>query len=278
MEGLTRGHFGAPIRANRRQELAETPFRDIRQRLVDRIGRLNHRLEELERELGQFAKRDGRLTNRVAVVIDELLDSARRETAVLESSLRRIANNEFDCCMTCGAGISLDQLTLFPYSVNCKKCSADFPLDYADKLHAQHLEMHDSLKALNVLIESVMVGRAKGEVLGPDGAAALIVLSDLKRDLPEHFALEEQDGHLVSAVAVAPRFHRRASRLLAQHGDFCVRLTSLLSHARQAGASVQSWARVQQDFLRLSADLRRHERAESELIGRAYGDDLGTPG
>ena len=66
--------------------------------------------------------------------------------------------------------------------------------------------------------------------------------------------------------------------LLAQHSDFCDRLTSLLSQAQQAGASVESWAQVQQDFFRLSADLRKHEMAESDLIGRAYRDDIGSPG
>ncbi len=206
------------------------------------------------------------------------MGGARREIAVIESSLQRMASNEFDFCMTCGATISLDQLTLFPYSVNCEMCAAGFPLDYADKLHVQHLQMRHSLKALSGLIESVMVGRARGEALGPDWAAALIVLADLERDLPEHFALEEQDGHLASAVAVAPRFHRKAAHLLAQHADFCDRLTLLLDHARQAGTSVQSWAEVQQDFFRLSTDLLEHERAEGDLIGRAYCEDIGSPG
>jgi RNA polymerase-binding transcription factor DksA len=278
MEGLTRGYSSTPIRVRKRRELSEDPFREIRASLVDRIERLNHRIEKLERELAQLADRGGGLRYRAASIVDGLLGGARREIAVLESSLRRMAINEFDCCMTCGATISLVQLTMFPYSVNCGECSAGFPLDYADKLHAQHLQMQNSLKALGGLIESVRLGCYKGEVLGPDWAAALIVLADLNRDLPEHFALEEQDGHLASAVSVAPRFHRKAAHLLAQHSGFCVRLTSLLSQAQQAGASVESWAQVQQDFFRLSAALHEHEKAESDLIGRAHCDDIGSPG
>ena len=277
MEGSTTAHFPMRTSFSQRGDSPEKGLQAIRGGLVDRVGRLRRRVTEVEREFDALAERDGR-PPRAAAIIDELIGGARREIAVIESSLRRMANSEFDCCMNCGATISLDQLTLFPYTVNCEKCSAGFPLGYADKLHVQHLQMRHSLKTLSRLIESVMVGCALGEALGPDWAVALIVLEDLKRDLPAHFALEEQDGHMASAIAVAPRFHRNAAQLIAQHADFCDRLTLLLSHAREAGTSSQSWARVQQDFFRLSADLLEHERAENDLISRAYNEDIGSPG
>jgi iron-sulfur cluster repair protein YtfE (RIC family) len=148
----------------------------------------------------------------------------------------------------------------------------------AEKLRVQHLRMRDSLGALSELIESIMLGCSCGKSTGPDRAAALLVLVDLDRDLPEHFALEEREGFLSSAVATAPRFHRRAARLLLQHGEFCERLTRLLSNARQAGEGVQSWTRLQQDFLSLSGDLLEHERFENDLIGRAHTEDIGSAG
>ncbi len=277
MEGPTRAHFPIRTPLSPRGGQPEIRFQAIRGSLVDLRGRLRRRVEEVECELAGLSERDSCLP-RAAAIIDELIRGARREIAVIESSLRRMANHEFDCCMACGGTIPLEQLTLFPYAVNCEKCSAGFPLGYADKLHVQHLQIRHSLKTLSELIESVVVGCALGEALGPDWAVALIVLEDLKRDLPEHFALEERDGHMVSAIAVAPRFHRNAAQLIAQHADFCDRLTLLLSHAREAGTSFQSWARVQQDFFRLSADLLEHERAENDLISRAYNEDIGTPG
>ena len=263
---------------SRRQPDADEHLQAIAENLADRAARLSHRVVEIERELARLARCDGSLRPRTAAIIDELTSGAREELAMIDSSMRRIADNEFDCCMTCGRTISLDQLKLFPYSVNCDRCSADFPLGYAEKLRVQHLRMRDSLGALSELIESIMLGCSCGESTGPDRAAALLVLVDLDRDLPEHFALEERDGFLSSAVATAPRFHRRAARLLLQHGDFCERLTRLLSSARQAGEGVQNWTRLQQDFLRLSGDLLEHERFENDLIGRAHTEDIGSAG
>ena len=69
-----------------------------------------------------------------------------------------------------------------------------------------------------------------------------------------------------------------SERLLAQHDEFCARLTALLERARQAGEGVRTWSEVQRDFLSLSRDLLEHERVENELIGRAHSEDIGSAG
>lgn len=279
MECVPGEHPPTAARLRQRRDSRDERFRAIREDLIARSARLQQHVEEIEAELAGLARRGNRsLQRRVTAIIDDLVAGDRREIAIIESALQRMANNEFDCCMTCGATISLDQLSLFPYSVNCRECSVDFPLDCAEKLHAQHLHMRNALNWLAELIESILLGYSRGNESGPDQAAALIVLADLARELPEHFDLEEQDGHLESAIAVAPRFHRHAAGLIAQHGEFTERLGLLLDTAQQAGTSVQGWARVQQDFLRLAADLFEHERAENELIGRAHTEDIGSPG
>ncbi len=267
---------GTPL--SRPGDSREDRFRVIRENLVDQNKRLRRRVEAIELELDQLAQLDASLHAETAAIIEELIGGARREIAINESSLMRMANNEFDCCMLCGATISLDQLTLFPYSVNCERCSAGFPLGYMDKLNSQHLEIRSSLEALSGLIEGIMVSCAQGRARGPDWAAALIVLGDLNHELPGHFALEEEGRYVAAAVAVAPRVHPIAEGLLAQHADFCDRLRRLLTHARQARTSVHRWAQVQRDFFRLSADLLDHERAENCLIGRAHREDIGSSG
>ncbi len=155
---------------------------------------------------------------------------------------------------------------------------ADFPVDYTERLRVQYLRMRDSLNALAELIQSTVLGCSRGEESGPDWAAALIMLAELERDLPDYFALEVRDEYVASAVRVAPRLHRRAVRLLAQHAELCERLTGLLAQAREAGASSQSWTRLQQEFLGLSADLLEHERTENRLIGQAHSEDIGSAG
>jgi RNA polymerase-binding transcription factor DksA len=279
MGNLPRGHPTDPRAASHQSRNGSTGHFDaIRNSLSERSRRLNRRAEMLEHQLDRLSDQTSELESHAEALIRGLISGAHQEIAQIESSMRRIANNEFDCCMSCGAAIPVDQLALFPYSVNCRGCSADFPLDYSEKLRVQHVHMRESLNALGDLIDNVLRKRSTGLPAGTEWAAALIILEDLGRDLPEHFALEERDGYLAAAVNAAPRFHRQATQLLAQHAEFAQRLNSLLTRARQLEDSVTSYLGWKQEFLRISADLLEHERAENDLIGQAHTEDIGSPG
>ena len=91
MESWTRQLSPTRTAFSERRESTEKGFLAIREKLVDRIGRLKHRVEEIERELARLSEREGRLPTRTAAIIDELIGGALREISVSESALRRMA-------------------------------------------------------------------------------------------------------------------------------------------------------------------------------------------
>lgn len=251
----------------------------LRHKLTKRNAQLRRRVRKLDREVAREEDRRGDVPHRKAeAVVGELLEAARSEAALIESALRRMSDRTFDCCMSCGATISIEQLEFFPYSVNCQSCAADFPMDYTEKVRGQHLRIRDSLATLTELIEAASkTGAAHSEVQA-DREVTMVVLEDLDSELREHFALEERDGYLAEATRVAPHLHRKATALLAQHSAFCDQLAAMLGPAREVGPEEQVWADLEEQFVRFASELREHERAEGELISRAHGEDLGGTG
>jgi RNA polymerase-binding transcription factor DksA len=279
MENLTGSSRPRRSRPSPMPNSSEKRMAALHRKLAKKSRQRRRRIQKLEREVAREEDRRGQaLRRRSEAVVLELLEAARSEAALIESALRRISDRSFDCCMRCGATISIEQLELFPYSVNCQTCAADFPMDYTENLRGQHLRIRDSLDTLAELIEAASERGAAPSDVQADREVTVVVLEDLDSELREHFALEERDGYLAEATRVAPHLHRQASALLAQHGAFCDQLAAMLGPVREVGPGEQVWADLAEQFGRFASELREHERAEGELISRAHGEDLGGTG
>lgn len=128
--------------------------------------------------------------------------------------------------------------------------------------------VEQELSALADLAETG--GEARGTLM-----RAMSLLTALRRELREHFELEEQSGLLTAATQAAPRLSRRASRLREEHEDMEERVSEILDTLLASRAAPERWPELADSFARFSDALRGHEQAEEALVRRAFMDDLG---
>jgi iron-sulfur cluster repair protein YtfE (RIC family) len=129
------------------------------------------------------------------------------------------------------------------------------------------------LSALAILAEEEGGDEAEETVM-----RVLSLLTALRRELKEHFALEESVGFLAAAADAAPRLSRRASRLTREHADVDAALARLLQDLLSSQKAPERWATLLEVFAGLSETLLAHERAEEEMVRQAFMDDLGGGG
>lgn len=98
-------------------------------------------------------------------------------------------------------------------------------------------------------------------------------LCEFRRLLLEHLVAEEESGIVEQAVARAPRLQREADRLSGEHASMRRQVQLLVGEAERG-----RWTALYAGFVVLRRVLLTHERAETELIQRAYCEDLGGRG
>ena len=95
------------------------------------------------------------------------------------------------------------------------------------------------------------------------------LLADLEVDLVSHFEHEEHGGYLQEALALAPRFARQASRLVAEHGEFL----EMVREMRQA-TDEHDWEAVRRRFRDFVCRFGAHETDENRLVQDAMLIDI----
>lgn len=131
---------------------------------------------------------------------------------------------------------------------------------------------HADLAARAARIESLLAG-LRGRADGPQIAEVRRLLDEFQRRLMDHLAAEEQGGYLERAAVVAPRFHRKTEMLLEQHTVLREWIGALVREPEEGG-----WAASYVAFCEFRQVLREHERAETDVLQRAYLEDLGGHG
>ena len=104
---------------------------------------------------------------------------------------------------------------------------------------------------------------------------AVNLLAALRRELKEHFALEERAGLMAAATEAAPRLSGRADRLTREHADLSATVARILEDLLSSQKLPERWAALAESFARFSETLLAHERAEEEMVREAFLDDLG---
>jgi RNA polymerase-binding protein DksA len=103
-----------------------TQYDDIR-------SALQHKLEEMQRRIGKIARNlretpeadseEQAVGRENDEVLERLDNSSRKEMAMIEAALARIAAGTYDVCDNCGDTIGAQRLKALPYTTTCIKCA-----------------------------------------------------------------------------------------------------------------------------------------------------------
>jgi RNA polymerase-binding transcription factor DksA len=255
-----------------------TYFGNARRRLSTRRSQLERRIASIEDDLDRYGSGERSIADSrdpAGTLLHDFMQTLRRELGPVDSALRRIDSREYDCCIQCGGTIQSERLERLPYAVNCDKCSRHFPLEYIQQLRAQHSSLRRTIFSVLPLLEYTVDRCEDGKATPANLAPTFALLADVSRQLPERFQIEEEGGYLAEALSAAPRYSKRATELMHQHGDFSLRIRAIVKDAESATDSVDAWRLVHQRFRRLSMDLLAHEQAETDILESAFLDDLG---
>ena len=99
---------------------------DIRLALQQKLEQLRQRLGKIEQNLRETPEPDAEeqaLDRENDEVLERLDPSSRKEMAMIEAALARIAAGTYDVCDNCGATIGAQRLKALPYTTACIKCA-----------------------------------------------------------------------------------------------------------------------------------------------------------
>ena len=132
---------------------------------------------------------------------------------------------------------------------------------------------HASLRTLGERLEDALGRLADGPPDPAEASSTRALLETFHAQLFAHLAHEESQGVLEKAAAVEPRFEVRVRRLRAEHAELRGRMDELAASTADLGGS-ELYTR----FVAFRRALRAHDRAETDILQRAYQEDVGGRG
>ena len=138
----------------------------------------------------------------------------------------------------------------------------------ADWIMEEHREVRGMLLALEELVvdpASAMGWRSR----------MVELLEELRNLMDEHFSKEEGSDLFVEFPRRFPRFKAALECLKCEHPSLLRDARRLLDSSNEC-KDVDLPPRLNKLARSLIRDMRRHERAESELVQKAYGEDIGA--
>lgn len=129
----------------------------------------------------------------------------------------------------------------------------------------QHEHLAITLGELRAMCRAIEEGSPLEKLRAAPGQ----LMAELRRELTAHFDSEESEQYFGVVVEEEPRLGENVAELKWQH------LAMLRDAALLCGlaADHERCAELAERTRRLIADLERHERAESALLGRLLGTD-----
>ena len=143
------------------------------------------------------------------------------------------------------------------------------------QLKGQHRDLMRRRRSVELELSTLAALGEKGEEGEGTLMRAMSLLTALRRELKEHFVLEERVGFLAAAAEAAPRLSRRASLLGREHADMDAAVARILEDLLANQKLPERWAALVESFARFSETFLAHERAEGEMVREAFMDDLG---
>ncbi len=106
-----------------RHKIYENQLRGLQKQLSDRLQRVEKHIKHREGPVSaDFAEQaTERQNDDVVFALDENLTVELRG---IDAALKRIENDEFGICMTCGGEIELARLDAIPWTTTCVSCKS----------------------------------------------------------------------------------------------------------------------------------------------------------
>jgi len=254
-------------------------YPEIHDDLTARRTILTRRVRDIEEDLAQqddSSLREGRAAQRSARALSGFVQESRREIALINASLRRIADRTFDVCIHCGATIPERLLRTFPFTVSCQECSRGFDVAYFEKIRSQQVDLRRSVTAIRTGIEYAVEGEPETVGRGAGPGTMRVLLRILRRELTNHFDLKESGGYLEEVVLLAPRLSRSVAALREEHRELLQRLDEIIGHTQLDAPEEIDWLHIRGLFLAFTDDVERHEQSENDIVSHAFMDDIGS--
>ena len=157
--------------------------------------------------------------------------------------------------------------------MSARTSSPDSPA-FRDEMHSQHMRLRLLLRATDEVL-SARSGQRESRLLC---SALVVLLTDLSKELPEHFEFEERGGYFMDVVRVAPQMSRELDRFKRDHFELTERSRAVLDLSYDALRHSRRWGEVEKEFGALSARLIIHEREENIILQEVFSQDIGEPG
>jgi len=246
----------------------------IRRRLSARRKRVGRRVRELdappvenacEADVGWVRWRSLRLTR--------ALERSRIELSMIDTALRRIAQRSYGICIHCGHEIDERELELAPLAATCLRCSRHFDARTLEQMRLQHADLSEMIEVVAEALraaceEAAAIADGRTAVFVTAKSTARATLGVLRRELAEHFEIEESGGSFEEVLRRAPQFGDRLAALRDEHASFLDRLDALLGDVDAGWSEVDRWREVAAGFQGFVEDLRAHERIEGQMLSR----------
>jgi len=99
-------------------------------------------------------------------------------------------------------------------------------------------------------------------------------LEQLRGDLADHFAEEEEGACLEEAVSRNPSLGPQADRVQEEHKVLLDRLEKMIHRAKSADSPIQAAKEIAPEFGKFVQTLHAHERSENQIMERGFNIDL----
>ncbi len=253
----------------------------FREQLVARASELLERIrfiEEEARQRGFACVGEDASDIPINQGLARFLDPSRTEARRAQSAVSRIDRREFGCCILCGGDIGEVLLERFPYAVDCEACSSNFPGSYEEELRMQHKGLRRLAAHLEEEAARIRRFIASREEVRPAAVALEVMILNLLRELPRHFAMEERGGYLSAALELAPQHQHRAEVLHKEHEELIRSLQQLRTLIEAVDSIDDGWGRLDRGIRLYVNDLYAHEEAENEILESAFRTEIGGTG
>jgi len=102
-----------------------------------------------------------------------------------------------------------------------------------------------------------------------------MALSGMRWHLTKHYSAEEASELYTEFPSRFPRFSRALSSLKGEHSEILSALDTTELNIREAQKTLLA---SRDELLSTLERLRHHEQAETEIVHKAYTEDMGSPG
>jgi hypothetical protein len=138
-------------------------------------------------------------------------------------------------------------------------------------IQRQHHELQKLVRTIGRLLSHHPEETTLGSFMG----RARELMEELRRNLADHFAQEEEGGYMEEAVGRVPRLGPCVAMLEKQQPELLTDIDRTIAIAGAQPTTHEQWKQIGADFGRFARALLKHEDIENRILQEGFNDDLG---